>query len=162
MTTKPSIDPATRRSVDLFIERIAGDYPIAEVWLYGSRARGDARADSDADVAVILKGPKGRSVTVATEMAGPEFDVLLETGILVSTLPVWMEDWRDPRGHSNPYLIANIKREGFPVFARDETELNCRPVLDTGLGFSSVGIVKQKPSPVSSTGRQRVGQLLGH
>jgi uncharacterized protein len=115
MTRKPAIDPATRRSVDLFIERIAGDYPIAEVWLYGSRARGDARADSDADVAVILKGPKGRSITVATEMAGAEFDVLLETGILVSTLPVWMEDWQDPSGHSNPYLIANIKREGIQL-----------------------------------------------
>lgn len=115
MTTKPAIDPATRRSVDLFIERIAGDYPIAEVWLYGSRARGDAQPDSDADVAVILKGPKQRTSPVAVEMAGPAFDVMLETGILVSPFPVWQEDWIDHSHHGNPWLIANIKRDGIRI-----------------------------------------------
>ena len=115
MTNKPAIDPATRRSVDLFIERIAGDYPIAEVWLYGSRARGDAQPDSDADVAVILKGPKGRTVTVSAEMAGPAFDVLMETGVLVSPLAIWLEDWNHPSTHGNPWLIDNIKREGLAL-----------------------------------------------
>jgi uncharacterized protein len=112
MTHHPTIDTVTRRSVDLFLARIAGDYPIAEAWLYGSRARGDARDDSDADVAVILKGPKQRTSPVAVEMAGPAFDVMLETGLLVSPFPVWEEDWRDPSRHGNPWLIANIKREG--------------------------------------------------
>jgi uncharacterized protein len=115
MPNQRIIDPETRRSVEMFLARIADDYPVAEAWLYGSRARGDASADSDADVAVILRGPKGRTTTVSPQMAGCAFDILLETGVLVSPLAIWMQDWCNPEGHSNPYLIANIKRDGVAV-----------------------------------------------
>lgn len=107
-----SIDAITKRSVEMFLERIKDDYSIAEVWLFGSRARGDANAESDTDVAVILNGPKRRSIDAAGGMANAEFDVLLETGRLVSALPIALEDWCNPSLHSNPFLIANIKREG--------------------------------------------------
>ena len=110
-----TIDPLIRKSVESFLARISGDYPIVEAWLYGSRARGDARPDSDADVAVILSGPKGRASTVAVEMAAVEFDVLLDTGILVSAVPIWIEDWREPSLHANPYFIENIKRDGIAL-----------------------------------------------
>ena len=110
-----SIDSATRRCVELFLERIAGDYPVAGAWLYGSRARGEARKDSDADVAVILDGPKGRTSSVAVAMAGPAYDVMLETGILVSPIPIWQTDWLDPSQHGNPFLIRNIKRDGISL-----------------------------------------------
>lgn len=110
-----SIDADTRRSVELCLDRYRHEYSVAGAYLFGSRARGDHQADSDADVAVILDGPKGRSVSVACDMAGAEFDVMLETGILVSSLPIWLEDWNNPSGHSNPHLIANIKREGIAL-----------------------------------------------
>ena len=110
-----TIDPLTRKSVEAFLARIAGDYPIVEAWLYGSRARGDARPDSDADVAVVLSGPKGQTSSVAAELGGFAFDELLATGILISPLPLWMQDWEDPSGHTNPWLIANIKREGVRI-----------------------------------------------
>ena len=45
-------------------------------------------------------------------MADVAFDVLLETGILVSPLPVWLEEWEHPEGYSNPALLRNIDQEG--------------------------------------------------
>ena len=115
MNSLSTIDPRTRNSVTQFLARISGEYPVAEAWLYGSRARGDAGAESDADLAVILDGPRGKTSAVAVEMAAAEFDVMIETGILVSAFPIWIDDWNNPALHANPYLIANIKREGIAL-----------------------------------------------
>lgn len=115
MQNLPTIDPLTRNSVTRFLTRISGDYPVAGAWLYGSRARGDASGESDADLAVILDGPRGQTSAVAVEMAVAEFDVMIETGILVSAFPIWIDDWNNPALHANPYLIANIKREGIAL-----------------------------------------------
>jgi hypothetical protein len=49
------------------------------------------RPDSDADVA---------------------FDVLQETGINISPLPVWLDEWEHPENDSNPALLQNIASEG--------------------------------------------------
>ena len=38
------------------ISEWAARHPITEVWLYGSRARGTHRSDSDVDLAVMTKG----------------------------------------------------------------------------------------------------------
>ncbi|MBV8103498.1 MAG: nucleotidyltransferase domain-containing protein, partial [Hyphomicrobiales bacterium] len=59
---------------------------IERVVLFGSRARGDARPDSDYDVAVFLKDFEG----IGEEM-GPiaeiETDILLDTGMVINALP---------------------------------------------------------------------------
>ena len=112
MASLSNVDEITRRSVESFLARVHGKFPILEVRLFGSRARGDAKHDSDVDVAVILNGPKRRSIEIAAEMADAGFEVLMETGRVVSIVPIAAEDWRDPSLHSNPFLIANIKREG--------------------------------------------------
>ena len=90
---------------------------MVEAWLYGSRARGTAREDSDVDLALILTGKPNRSASsVGADKAGHEgWDVLAETGMFVSPHPIWESQWRDPATHSNPYLLANIKREGIAL-----------------------------------------------
>lgn len=112
VVTGPTLDAATERAVRAFMQRLEGKYPAIEGWLFGSRARGTHRADSDADLAVILKGERGDRYKVSGDMAGIAFDVMLETGVLVDPLPVWEDELKRPEWFSNPALIETIKREG--------------------------------------------------
>jgi predicted nucleotidyltransferase len=85
---------------------------MAEAIVYGSRARGTHRSDSDADVAVLLRGEPQRLLDTKLDMATTAFDVMLDTGILVSPLPIWLVEWDHPEDYSNPALLRNIDREG--------------------------------------------------
>jgi len=96
----------------MFVQRIAGQYDMAGAILFGSRARGTHRPDSDADVAVLLRGEHRRFLPTKLAMADVAFDVLLETGIRIQPLPVWEDEWEHPESYSNPRLLANIASEG--------------------------------------------------
>jgi predicted nucleotidyltransferase len=111
------VDPQTAATVREFLARIADRYDIAEAILYGSRARGTHRPDSDADVAVLLRGAHQRFLAVKLDMADTAFDVLLETDVLVSPLPIWMDDWTHPENHAAPDLLRTIERHGIRIRA---------------------------------------------
>jgi predicted nucleotidyltransferase len=117
-STKPShrqIDPETRRAVNRFLELIRPHFAIAKAILYGSRARGDHRPDSDADLAILLEGAPTSPFAVLSNMAPSATEVLLETGINIAPLPIWLGEWTHPEGQSNPRLFRNIVREGISV-----------------------------------------------
>lgn len=79
---------------------------IERVVLYGSRARGDARPDSDYDVAVFLKGYRA----FADELDGivaAGTDILFDTGAVINALPF-------PAGaytHRSAFM-RELRREG--------------------------------------------------
>ena len=107
-----TIDPDTQRAVEQFLRLLAGRYDMAGAMLYGSRARGTHRPDSDADVAVLLRGEHQRLLPTTLAMADTAYDVLLETGVNITPLPIWMDEWEHPEMHTNPTLLRNIAREG--------------------------------------------------
>ncbi|MEW6339303.1 MAG: nucleotidyltransferase domain-containing protein [Pseudomonadota bacterium] len=111
----PSVDPITAHAAEVFLKRIASQYPLSRALLFGSRARHDYNDESDADIAVILHGEHGERTDIALDMAGMSFDVLLETGVLVGALPLWEDEMEHPDLFSNPVLIENIRREGIPL-----------------------------------------------
>jgi predicted nucleotidyltransferase len=106
------LGPEVEQAITLFLDALRGEYAIDEVRLYGSRARGDSRPDSDVDLAVVLRGPRGDIWKTAQEMSNITFDVLGETGIAVTALPLWHDDLDHPERARNPSLIRNIQREG--------------------------------------------------
>ena len=115
LSVRPALDAETERATRVFLKRLEGKYPIVDAILYGSRARGDHTSESDADIAVILKGERGerRDRTAASlDMAGLAFDVMMETGVMVQGLPLWETELARPETFTNPALINNILREG--------------------------------------------------
>lgn len=106
------MDAKTERAARAFLERIAGRYDVAGAFLFGSRARGDNRPDSDADVAVLLRGHRHRFLDTKLALADIAYDILLETGVLIQPLPVWKDEWEHPERYTNPTLLRNIERDG--------------------------------------------------
>jgi predicted nucleotidyltransferase len=98
-----------------FVRRVSVRYSVKAALLFGSRAVGTQRADSDVDVAVLLRGPRGKLMDTSLDMADIAFDVLLETNVYIQPLPIWEDDWEHPETHSNPRLLENIRREGLPL-----------------------------------------------
>lgn len=61
---------------------------------------------------MILRGEHQRRLPTALAMADVAYDVLLETGINISPLPIWLDEWEHPERFSNPVLLQDIAREG--------------------------------------------------
>lgn len=64
-----------------------------KVILFGSRARGDARLDSDIDLLVVADDPQPRSLR-ASALYGALSDILIPMDILVYR-PEEIEEWRN-------------------------------------------------------------------
>jgi predicted nucleotidyltransferase len=79
---------------------------LERVTLFGSRARGDARPDSDYDVAVFLHDLKNFGEE-AKRLAEIETDILYETGAVINALPFGAGAWREQTG-----LMSELAREG--------------------------------------------------
>jgi uncharacterized protein len=83
---------------------------LVGIYLFGSRARGDQRADSDVDVLVVLNGDFH------------PFDLIEETGNLVASLSLQFDlvislafVSRERFENENSPFMLNVRREGVPV-----------------------------------------------
>jgi uncharacterized protein len=85
---------------------------VVEIVLFGSRARGDARRDSDADIAVVLKDGDWQFWSEKTNLADLGHDILIDHGLRVGPWPVSQKDWSNPAHHSNPRFAQEVKRTG--------------------------------------------------
>jgi predicted nucleotidyltransferase len=106
------IDHDTEAAVRRFLGMLPPCHGMTAAIVYGSRARGTHRLDSDADVAILLAGEHLKMMPTTLAMADVAYDVLLETGINISPLPVWQDQWDHPERFSNPALLHTIAREG--------------------------------------------------
>jgi len=111
MPTMKFLDPYTESAVRDFLARIPADIRLERAILFGSRARGEHRPDSDADVALILheRGDDGMTLMMLAELA---YYAYLDTGIMVQPVPISIEDWLNPAAFPRPGFLRNVAREG--------------------------------------------------
>ena len=85
---------------------------LERVVLYGSRARGDARPDSDYDVAVFLRDMDDRDrVKEMNRLTDITSAILYDTGEFIEALPYSAASYNDPR---MPLMYA-IRTEGITL-----------------------------------------------
>ena len=82
---------------------------IERVVLYGSRARGDAKPDSDYDIAVFIKAP-GTFTDDSERLAAISTDILVETGAVVSATPFPAGAYRDRTG-----FMHELRKDGLDL-----------------------------------------------
>ena len=103
-------------SKDIILNKIVGAInktaPDSEVYLYGSRARGNAKKISDWDLLVLLNSPY-LSFDFETKIMDSFYDLELETGEIISPLIYEKKDWFEK--HSITPLFENIENEGIRI-----------------------------------------------
>jgi predicted nucleotidyltransferase len=107
MSAKPEDDPVLRRFraavLDIYGNR------VQRMVLYGSRARGEARPDSDYDIAVFIND-LGAFSDELVRLADVETEILFETGAVVNAMPYPAGTYGDRTS-----LMREIRREGIDL-----------------------------------------------
>lgn len=83
--------------------------PHAQIWLYGSRARGDAREDSDWDI-LVLSSKERLSVKEEELFMDHICDVMIETGQAIQLFAYGEKDWHQ-RHRVTPFY-QSVQSEG--------------------------------------------------
>ena len=91
-----------------FRQALTGAYgsKLERVVLFGSRARGDARPDSDYDIAVFIRDPESFG-DEAARLATIETDILFDTGAVINALPFRVGAYLKRTG-----LMSELRRDG--------------------------------------------------
>ncbi|MDN5870928.1 MAG: nucleotidyltransferase domain-containing protein [Nitrococcus sp.] len=106
-------EQATMAALSTFRKRLNRRYGprLRALYLFGSRARGDHRPDSDLDVAVVLDAfadPIAEGFALDEEGT----PVLLEHSVRVQAWPFEERELADPEHARAPALLGTILREG--------------------------------------------------
>ncbi|MBN1359206.1 MAG: nucleotidyltransferase domain-containing protein [Sedimentisphaerales bacterium] len=86
--------------------------PGASLTLYGSRARGDAREDSDYDLLILVDGPADMDLERA--IVDQLVPLEVRTGQVLTALVYSRAQWDSPAYRAMP-LYKNVAREGVPI-----------------------------------------------
>jgi predicted nucleotidyltransferase len=114
---RPPTDEEVERALATFVSDVRRHYGdrLKGLYLFGSRARGDHRPESDVDVAVVLADGVWRPFCESMDIAGIATDTIVETGVHVQGWPVSRSTWEHPETHTNPALIRNMRRDARPL-----------------------------------------------
>jgi len=112
----PLSDIEVTRALDGFAQAVRAAYGdrLVGLYLFGSRARGDHRPDSDADVAVVLRGEIDDLWSEKARLIDLAIDTIVDTGLQVQPWPFADRVWQG----SLTKLAASARAEAKPLGSR--------------------------------------------
>ena len=115
-STAKGMVPVTDALLDQMVQAIVAEVDPEQVILFGSRARGDAREDSDVDLVVVVAEPFGPERSRRQELVRL-YHALVEFPVSTDILVYSHDDvdyWRDSLNH----VLARALREGKVLYER--------------------------------------------
>lgn len=105
-----ALTPQTQAAVAEFVSRVraALGQNLLGVRLFGSRARGDSRPDSDIDIALVVEADRTRAEDVAIDIA---FDVNVASDLYISPRVIERRVLEHPVWRTTGFVQA-LEREG--------------------------------------------------
>jgi len=100
-----------KRITDLIREYVNAVDPKAEVILYGSRARGDEKPDSDWDLLILTDAEAG--IELERKFRDKLYDLQLETDEVFSVFVFSKDEWHS-RQRITPFF-HHVEREGIGI-----------------------------------------------
>ena len=117
-TGKPvSIALDAKRAIDVFLTLLEQSDlpPVAKVLLYGSHARGEQHADSDIDIAVVLRGdapPRSERRVLRRKLSYLRSDAMLESLQPLSAMLLWESMLNEPDKALSSAFYHNVLTDG--------------------------------------------------
>jgi predicted nucleotidyltransferase len=110
-----SLSPEEQRVVERWIEVLREAIDLESVWLFGSRARGERREDSDVDLLVITRGDPERDRQRVWKTID---DVARAMGVnpAVFVPHTWDRAWLKERREIESFFIQEVDRDKVVLF----------------------------------------------
>jgi uncharacterized protein len=106
------VSEQSKAFLDVIKKTVQHAHPGATTILYGSRARGTARADSDWDLLILVDGPVNPAIKSIIRRALYELE--WGTGEVITSSIKSREDWAEPRLRVSPFFLA-VQRDGITL-----------------------------------------------
>ena len=116
------LDALTQKAVRLFFSHLdtASLPPLSRAILYGSRARGDHRDDSDVDIVLVFTGARPDYDSVgevcnAMAVAQSQANAALQYRTEVTSFCNWQDEFDKPGKRPNPDFYRNVLADGIDI-----------------------------------------------
>lgn len=97
------------------VERIVSAIDPEAIWLFGSRARGTNRHDSDFDLLVVTRTADGEAARDYDRVYAP----VLGSGVGCDIVPIRQDDF-DRESKSNTGLVRDVLRDGIALYDKHQ------------------------------------------